>query len=156
MPLVTFDVVNENFCDTAVRLIYESMLNKYTKSGNTSGLTLDEVRHEILKDESVTLIKVDGVIVGVANPSVLHHSLYDKLGLNRDIDYHRLGIIYFDENHRGKGYGALALKEFIKIHKNVIYITHASNDISNAIAQKHLTYYKDHYSWHNYKVYITD
>ena len=91
--------------------------------------------------------------VGVANPSVLHHSLYDKLGLNRDIDYHRLGIIYFDENHRGKGYGALALKEFIKIHKNVIYITHASNDISNAIAQKHLTYYKDHYSWHNYKVY---
>ena len=156
MPLVTFEDVNENFCDTTVRLIYESMLNKYTKCGNTSGLTLDEVRNEILKDESVTLIKVDGVIVGVANPSVLPHILYNKLELNRDIDYHRFGIIYLDEQHRGKGYGTLALKEFINIHKNVIYITHASNDISNAIAKKKLKYYKDYYSWSNYKVYITD
>ena len=42
------DVIYDNFDDVSVRLVYESMLDRNISSCNVDGLTIDEVKNQIL------------------------------------------------------------------------------------------------------------
>lgn len=154
------DMTN-NYCDVVVQLVYESMMCPYTTGRMYDDLTFEEVRDEILVDNPISAIIKDGVIVGVCNPSPLHHELYGRLELDKNDKYYRLGIIYIGEQHRSKGYATETLKHFIDTKKEqgkkVIYITHQTNEGSNKIASSLMEFnqdYLNYYNWKRYNVYV--
>lgn len=126
-----------------VKLVYFSMRNKYTSVSNPAGLTFQEVRG-ILEKESVSVIKDNDRIVGIVRTSNVDFRTKNQLGLDKDIDYQNLGMIYIAKKERGQGYAGLVIEHFLKLHKNMIYLAHESNIASNKVAAKHLPFFKKH------------
>ena len=152
------DVTNEAD-DLVVKYVYESMMCVNTSGRVYSDLTIEEVRDEILIDNPISVIKRNGVVIGICNPNSLVRELYEKLELDKKDKYVRLGIIYLGEEHRNKGYGKEVLAKFLEMNvdKKVIYITHQSNIESNKVASSLMPYVKDYlnsYNWKRYNVYI--
>lgn len=133
-----------------VKLVFQSMRNKYTADSDSSGLTFKEVR-SIISTQPVTVIKVGDRIVGIVNVNEVHFSLKMRLGLENE--YFNLGMIYIAKKDRGNGYASQVVEHFLNIHKNLIYIAHESNKASNNIAKKYFNFFKKQKSFRSFEAY---
>lgn len=157
--MIEIEDVTNKYSDEVAQLVYESMMCPFTSSRIYDDLTFEEVRDEILVDNPISVIKKDGVIIGVCNPNPLHKDMYNRLELDSNDKYVRLGILYIAEEYRGKGYAKETLKKFIEMNKDkkVIYITHQTNEVSNAVALSVMPLIKDYlnfFNWKRYNIYI--
>lgn len=155
--MITFETLNSPKDERIVKLVFESMNCPFTSSRIYDDLTIEEVRDEILKNNTVTAIKDGDKIVGIMNPNEVTNDLYFKLSLNSHINYQRMGIIYIADEERGKGYAGKALEKFIKENEATLYITHQDNEQSNAVAKKHMKFkqeYKNPFNFKMYNVYV--
>lgn len=126
-----------------VKLVYFSMRNKFTSVSDPDGLTFAEVR-QILEKQTVSVVKDDDRIVGITRTSDVDFVLKSKLGLDKELAYKNLGLIYIAKKERGHGYASQVITHFMKQHKNLIYLAHVSNIASNKVAEKHLQFFKQH------------
>jgi len=135
-----------------VKLVFQSMRNKYTSEESSKGLTFKEVR-SIISRHPVTVIKDNDKIVGIINSFVVNFSLKLRLGIDNGLEYLNLGMIYIAKKERGNGYAGEVVKQVIEKNKNVIYIAHVSNKASNKIASKYLTFFKKYSSFRTFEPY---
>ncbi len=139
------DVIYDNFDDVSVRLVYESMLDRNISSCNVDGLTIDEVKNQILPGNRIHRIIVDREVVGIFKPGVVDISCYFEWGLERRFHYSRIGFIYIDEKHRNKGYASKILAEHVSECNKYAECCHEDNIASNAMLSKVLKFYKRAY-----------
>lgn len=135
-----------------VKLVFQCMRNKYTADSDPSGLTFAEVR-SIISKQPVTVVKVDGEIVGLVTISDVNFSLHNRLGLEKDLDYYNIGMIYIAKSERGKGYASQVVEYYLSTHKNFVYIVHESNKASNKIAKKYFEFFKKQGSFRAFESY---
>lgn len=117
------------------------MRNKYTSVSDPAGLTFKEVR-SIISKQYVTVIKNDDKIIGIVRDLIVNSSLKRRLGIDNDLQYCNIGMLYIAKKERGQGFAGVVLKHFLSRHKNLIYIVHQSNVASNKTAAKHLKFFK--------------
>jgi predicted acetyltransferase len=156
--VISIEVVNnpEQIPDI-VKLVFYSMRNKYTSVSNPSGLTFSEVK-SIISSRKVSVIKNDNKIVGIINTAFADEKTKIRLGLNSDIDYFNIGLIYIARKERGNGFASEILSRFINEYQNILYIAHESNSPSNKVGSKQLTFFKKVYSFMGrepYNIYTT-
>lgn len=135
-----------------VKLVYYSMRNKYTADSDPSGLTFKEVR-SILSGLSVMVIKNDDRIVGIVRMIDVGFSLRMRLGINNDLSYDSIGMIYIAKKERGNGFAGAAVEHLLTQYKNVIYVVHESNVASNKLATKYFTFFKKQASFRSFEAY---
>lgn len=135
-----------------VKLVFQSMRNKYTADSDSSGLTFKEVR-SIISRQPVTVIKADGKIVGIVNTSEVTFQLSLRLGIEKDLTYHNLGMIYIAKKERGNGYASQVVEHYLNTYKNLIYIAHESNKASNKIAVKYFKFFKKQGAFRSFEAY---
>ncbi len=116
--MISIEVVNnpEQIPDI-VKLVFYSMRNKYTSVSNPSGLTFSEVK-SIISSRKVSVIKNDNKIVGIINTAFADEKTKIRLGLNSDIDYFNIGLIYIARKDRGNGFASEMLSRFINEYQN--------------------------------------
>lgn len=135
-----------------VKLVFQSMRNKYTADSDPSGLTFKEVR-SIISRQPVTVIKADGKIVGIVNTSEVTFQLSIRLGIEKDLTYHNIGMIYIAKKERGNRYASQVVEHYLKKYKNLIYIAHESNKASNKIAVKYFKFFKKQGAFRSFEAY---
>lgn len=139
----------KDFDDVSIRLVYESMLDRNISSCNVDGLTIEEVKNEILPRKRIHRILVNGEVVGIFKPSVVDISCYFKWGLDSEFHYSRIGFIYIDEKHRNKGYASKILEEHVNSCSKYAECCHEDNIASNAMLSKVLKFHKR--AWISYR-----
>ena len=93
------------------------------------------------------------VLVGWAIPRVIHPKEHKALKLDDNLTYHRVGTVYIDPKFRGKGIMADVIKEFRKLHHNVVWACNELNKASKKAALNgglkfsHKLYVKDTENW---------
>lgn len=135
-----------------VKLVFQSMRNKYTAASDSAGLTFKEVR-SIISNHPVTVIKDGDKIVGIVNTSDVTFQLKFRLGLKKEHEYLNLGMIYIAKKERGNGYASQVVEHFLSEHQNLIYIAHVSNKASNKIAVKYFNFFKKQSAFNSFEAY---
>lgn len=142
---LTHDALYEDFDDVSIRLVYESMLDRNISSCDVDGLTIEEVKNEILSGNRIHRILVNGEVVGIFKPSVVDISCYFEWGLDRKFHYSRIGFIYIDKKHRNKGYASKILEEHVNSRSKYAECCHEDNHASNVILARSLKFHKRAY-----------
>mgnify|MGYP001761695790 CR=1 FL=1 len=92
-------------------------------------------------------------LVGFALPRVLQVKEHKVFKLDEDQTYHRVGTVFIDHPHRGKGIIGQAIKLFKAIYPNLIWTCDEKNTSSQKAAVKgdlkfsHLIYFKSKTEW---------
>lgn len=121
----------------------EEMLKKYAET-KTYG---NHLRDGFMK------IFYGPVLVGFAIPRVIHPKEHKALKLDDNLTYYRVGTVYIDRAYRRKGIMSEVIKEFRKLHPNIVWACNEHNKASKAAALKgglkfsHKLYVKDTENW---------
>lgn len=154
---ITQDRIYDNFDEKTIQLYYEATMDKNIYSGDTEGLTIEDIRRTI--SGPICRIFVDGEVVGIFCSGVVHISNYFAWGLKRNFHYSRIGYIYIDKKHRGKGYASKILGDHVVDCDRYAECCHEDNIASNAVLSKFLKFHKRayiHQRGEYYNIYIKE
>lgn len=73
-------------------------------------------------------------LVGMSVPREIRHEEHEVWNLDPMKVYYRMGMIYVDENHRGKGYAKQAAKDFKDKFENILWTIDVDNEASKKVA----------------------
>lgn len=105
--------------------------------------------------ERLGIMKIfwDDVLVGFSLPRMIAEREHNVFKLPENCTYYRVGTVYIDQEHRGKGIMAMAIKQFVSMYPNVVWTCDGKNISSQKSALRgglkfsHLIYFKSREEW---------
>lgn len=92
-------------------------------------------------------------LVGFSLPRVILEKEHKVFKLDTTDTYHRVGTVFIDPEHRGKGIMKKAINAFIDLYPNVVWtcdeknIASGNSAVSGGLKFSHLIYFKSREEW---------